>query len=221
MIEDVFRTGKAYTIRETARLANIPTVTAKRWLYGYTVDGKVRSIPVFGRKDESPWVSFLELAELVIVARFRERRVPLDTLRIAHQYAAKETGERYPFASLKLAKFGPHVLHQFAQANLDKPSLVVLDRNGQYMLPGIVAEEIKHFEHDVEDELAQRWFPLGPDVPLVVDPHYAGGQPTIKGRGVTLAILLRRWKAGEKIESIAENYRLDPALVEDVLRLAA
>lgn len=221
MTEDVFRTGKAYTIREAARLAGIYPATAKRWLHGYTAKGKVRSRPVFGHRKESPWVSFLELAELIIVARFRQRRVTLETLRQAHQYASEAMNERFPFASLKLAQFGPHVLHQFAEANPDKPSLVVLDLKGQYMLPTFVAEEIKHFDYNRKDELADRWYPLGPETPIVIDPHYGGGQPTIKGRGVTVNILLRRWKAGEKIESIAENYRLDPGLVEDVLRLAA
>src|SRR3972149_3647087 len=93
---DKFRTGKAYTVPQAARLAHSSSATVRRWLKGYEVPGH-RMTPVFGRKIEAPeagplLVSFLELVEIVVVARFRQgadghHRVPLERLRQAHDFA--------------------------------------------------------------------------------------------------------------------------------------
>jgi hypothetical protein len=72
---DLFRTGKAYNVVQAAKLAGTTPATVRRWLAGYEVPGHQME-PVFGGRrlpaGEAPWfVSFLQLVEIVVVARFR------------------------------------------------------------------------------------------------------------------------------------------------------
>lgn len=84
------------------------------------------------------------------------------------------------------------------------------------MLPGVVADEIERFEF--LRDLAARWYPLGMKVPLVIDPKISAGQPTIPGRGVTVATVFKRWESGQSIKFIANDFELEPAIVENLVR---
>lgn len=53
---------------------------------------------------------------------------------------------------------------------------------------------------------------------LVRDPGICGGALTIRGRGITIATVHARWLNGETIASLATDYDLEPAVVEQVLR---
>jgi uncharacterized protein (DUF433 family) len=183
--------------------------------------------PVFGgarrRSDEAPKVvSFLELIEIVVVARFRKGSpghpaVKLERLRRAHAYARERFQLPYPFASLKLQEYGGHILHEF---DVQEPgdTALALDMGGQWVLPGLVRDELKHFEY--ANELVSRWYPAGPEIPVVVDPHIAAGRPTIAGSGVTLNTIRERFAAGDSIAFIAEDFELEPSVIEKALQFA-
>src|SRR3954462_14898828 len=97
---DQYRVGKSYTIWQAARLADVSTRTAKDWVLGY--EGPYGRVPPgFGDRgapsntaDPVLMLSFLELIELVIAARFRKRPRPinLDRIRAAHKFAREEWG---------------------------------------------------------------------------------------------------------------------------------
>jgi uncharacterized protein (DUF433 family) len=170
-------------------------------------------------------VSFVELIEIVVVARFRKgspssRSLSLERLRRAHSYAREALGVPYPFASLKLKEFGGHILHEFEAHEGPGPGFMALDASGQWVLPGLVREEIER-NIDFNGQFAERWFPRGRGARLVVDPRIAAGRVTIAGSGVTVETLRRRWRAGEPIHSIAEDYELRPDAVEEILQLVA
>ena len=107
-----WRTRPVYTISQAAKLAGTHYINVRRWLYGINNEStKMR--PVFGKrnktKEKIAEVSFLDLAEIIVVSRFRQRNVKLDTLRQAHAYACKELDLEYPFAWLNLKTDGIHV----------------------------------------------------------------------------------------------------------------
>jgi uncharacterized protein (DUF433 family) len=209
-----------YTFSEAARFAEVAPVTVRRWTYGYTgPTGQMR--PVFGPQDraqgQAAAVSFLQLVEIVVVGRFRRRQVTLDRLRRAHQFTRERFALEYPFASLRLKTDGVHVLQEFEGAE-PGASLLVLDRAGQLTLPGDVVQVIETFAY--EDELASRWFPLGKNVPIVIDPHYGAGRPTIPQRRLTIETIHKRWLAGQSFQFIAEDFDLEPLRVEEALRFA-
>ena len=67
-------TGSTYTYSEAARYAGVSSTTVRRWIYGHeSHEGQMR--PVIGLQDrretQTAVVSLLQLAEIVVVARFR------------------------------------------------------------------------------------------------------------------------------------------------------
>ena len=102
----------------------------------------------------------------------------------------------------------------------EKPgrTLQAVDEPRQRTLPGLVIEAIHNLEY--EKELAARWYPLGKVIPIVVDPQFSAGLPTIPSRRVTVRTIHKRWSAGQAISFIARDLRLKHDTVEEALRYA-
>ena len=223
-----FRTVKIYTTGEAARIAGTHPATVRRWVLGYTATAGHME-PVFGQKYPLPQgkdltVSFLELAEIVVAVAFRKEGVKLKVIRSAHGWAREKFNTPYPFAHLKLIEHGGHILHEYEEIAFPhsrKLKLVVLNLRGQYALPEIVKGQVLQFDFDIKQKLATRWFPHGRDIPIVVDPRFGAGRPTVQGRGLTTDILVKRSHFGESPEDIADDFMLTVAQVKTVLKYAA
>ena len=212
-----WRTDPLYTIAEAAHLALVSPVTVRRWLYGYkTPDREVPSI--LGEQEKAPLVSFLQLAEIVVASGFRSNRVKPERIRNAHDFAQQEWGVEFPFASMKLEPLGGHLLHRFDE---EEPgaSLSTLDTKlQQWTLPGLVIEKIRSFDYELE--LVARWYPIGKTVPIVVDPRYSAGMPTIIDRRVTVQTIQKRFRAKYSIQFIASDLKLKREIIEEAIRYA-
>ena len=224
--------GKAYTLGQAARLAGTSEATVRRWLRGYDAPGH-QMAPVFGVPEaahaRTARVSFLELTEIIVAAAFRRGSgghspVTLEKIRRARDYAQDQLGLPYPFASLELREEGGHLLHEYDLQDRGG-GIMALDLEGQWRLPLEVSEtyaqKIEFAEGNPADPYAIRLFPRGRDVPIVIDPHRAGGQPSVLGRGVTVETLLARRNEGEDVQDLADDYDLDIDLVKAVLQAAA
>lgn len=224
-----WRTQPMYTISEAARLARVAPVTVRRWLHGYAPDPRHPqwlSPPVFGPKDSTiSLVSFLQLVEIVVASDFRKvSHLKLDVIREAHANLRVEKGIEYPFAHEALESLGDHVVRWLKGEGRAQ----AVDLPEQFSLPGLVEQRAHDVvqrrlsELDFERQLAARWYPVGKEIPIVIDPLYGAGLPTIVGRGVTVGAIYRRWKAdpNESIAFIADDLQLDTELIERVLKYA-
>jgi uncharacterized protein (DUF433 family) len=223
---DRFRVGKTYTAAQAARLAGVTPGTIRNWMLGYAHAG-YEMYPVLGqgrRRDGKIFtVSFLELAELIVVSRYRKWGIDLPEIRGAHAVLREEWRVSYPFATINMATAGGRLLARYQEDHPSAGQFVVLTKPEQYVLPGIVQEEVERLDFDKApaDPFAFRWHPFGRDLPVVVDPRFAGGKMTIEGRGVTVEALMRRHDAGEKFADIADDYDLKEPLVRAVLQRVA
>ncbi len=212
-----WRIRPMYSISRAAHLSGLTTYNIRRWLYGIDQPSQQMQ-PVFpDAHRDLPYISFLQLVELVIAKHFRGKRIRLERIRRAHSFAKTAFTTDYPFAHLNLKTFGVNILVEF-QEKEPGPSLLSLDPGGQWMFPGVVAEEISKIEF--LNELAARWYPLGMTVPLVIDPRMAAGQPTIPDRGITVATVFKRWEANESIKSMADDFDIPEATIENLVRYA-
>ncbi len=225
---DAFRFGKSYTVPQAARLASVSLATVRGWLRGS--DAPTRRMELVfgasaGRKGDPLVLSFLQLMEIVVVAQFRRgitgrRSLSLERLRRAHAFARRSwQGLEYPFASLHLKEMGGHVLHEFDETNPNGAALA-LDMGGQWAPPGFVTHTLESFDFSHVDRLAERWYPAGRDVPIVLDPHIGAGRMTIQGSGITVDTIYRRFRAGQTIEFLASDYDLDETAIEEAIRYA-
>ena len=85
-------------------------------------------------------------------------------------------------------------------------------------LPELVRNAMSAIEYDDDEDLASRWFPVGKEVPIVVDPRLSAGLPVIKGRGVTVQAIHERFMAGLDIEFIADDFQLEPRVIQTAIR---
>ena len=51
----------------------------------------------------------------------------------------------------------------------------------------------------------------------MIDPRVSFGRPTAAGSGISTAALVDRVDAGEDIQTLADDYRLDVAQIEDAV----
>ena len=213
-----WRTESMYSFAEAAHLANVSPTTVKNWLFGYTVNG--REVPPLFSSGNGAMVSFVQMIEIMVAGRFRKRvsgkSLSFRKVRDAYLNARESWGVEYPFAHLRLEALGGHIVH-FLREGGSAASYQALDAPEQWTLPGLLkSETIDRIEYD--DELAARWFPIGKTVPIVVDPRLSAGLPVIQGRGVTVQAIHKRFKSGLRIDFIAKDFDLQPALVETALQ---
>lgn len=216
-MDEKWRTEPLYAISEVAHLTHVSHQTIRNWLYGYEVKYR-KVLPILGKHDKAPQVSFLQLAELLIASGFRKNSIPLERIRDAHDFAQSQWGIEYPFASLKLEPLGGHILHAYDE-KYPGLSLATLDTKlQQWTLPGLVIDTIHSFDYELE--LVARWYPKGKEVPIVVDPQISAGLPTIKNRRVTVETIRKRFKAKYSPPFIASDLKLKQSEVLDALRWA-
>lgn len=83
---------------------------------------------------------------------------------------------------------------------------------------------VKQLEFTKDNQLT-RWWPLGKERTVVLDPVRNFGLPTAATSGVLAQVLTRSLKANKSIEEVARWYEVQPDEVRDVVefegRLAA
>ena len=70
---------------------------------------------------------------------------------------------------------------------------------------------------EYEGEIVRRWWPLGKDHVVVVDPDYGFGLPVIEGVGVRTEIIAERCEAGDSNKEITYDFGVTPDQIEDAL----
>jgi len=208
-------TQKMYSFSEVAHLAHVSASTVRNWLFGYTTErGRVE--PLFQNHNEDEKVcSFLELIEVVVAANFRKaEHKSFKTVRFAYDNARKIYKLDYPFARVELKAIGGHIVHILREPGA---SLQAIDQPEQHTLPDLV-QQIVTEQIEYEYELARRWYPIGKNIPIVVDPRISAGVPIIEGRGITVEAIYKRFKADQDIAFIEKDFDLKHGIVEKVIR---
>jgi uncharacterized protein (DUF433 family) len=212
-----WRTQPMYSFREVSHLSGVSVSTVRNWLLGYSApQGEVKPL-LKGHPPEEKACSFLHLIEIVVAAKFRKaEHESYKTVRRAYDNARILFKLDYPFASMDLKAIGGHIVHIMHVPGI---SLQAVDQLEQFTLPDLVQETIAQLEY--EEDLASKWYPLGKDVPIVVDPRISAGLPIIKGRGITVeAIQKRYFQARQKMEFIEKDFELEHDVVEEAIRFA-
>jgi uncharacterized protein (DUF433 family) len=178
-----------YSRAEVARLLKMTPSRVSRWVRGYSYwlrreseERHRKQPPVVTtrlRELEGVFVlSFLDLMELrVIRALVDEVGLSLQQIRAAAKMAMELFHTRHPFATHRVF-YDTHRLF----APLSKDAVIELtSRNQQLISVHAFEPYLKEVDFDTSSGLANRWWPLGKDVPIVLDPHVAFGAPVLAG----------------------------------------
>jgi uncharacterized protein (DUF433 family) len=214
-----------YTIPEAARLTRVTAPRIRRWMKGYDFKTAKRerhhSNPVWSGQlaaiDDQIAVGFKDLMEIRFVDAFIQAGVSWKTMREAHQAAKTKLGSNHPFCTHKFATDGREILLEQAQATGDKHFIDIT--NDQHEFERIVTPFLLELEFD---HGVTRWWPLGKQRLVVVDPVRNLGQPTVTRSGVPTRVLVNSVKANAgSVESVARWFEVAPEEVRDAMEFEA
>jgi uncharacterized protein (DUF433 family) len=202
-----------YTPAEAGRLIHVAPGKLTRWLRGHEAKGK-RYEPLWKPEveldDEATFLSFRDLLEARVAARFMERGLSPQAVRSAILLASKVVGER-PLSTSWLKTDGRTVFLQVAQDDGAEPKLLDL-LAGQYAFNAIVEQSLRDIEF--EGALPAIWWPQGKRAGVLIDPKRAFGQPIEQQTSIPAAILANAAAAEGSVEGAARAWRIPAAAVK-------
>lgn len=238
MPEPLIRPGIGIYVRaDAARLLRMSPARLRRWVGGYTywlrgataTRARRRRPPVI--KTDLPVIhdtvalSFLELMELRVVKAVVDAGVSLQHVRGAAQLAADHFDTDHPFASRRVFTDGRAIFSAVSD-DADAPD-VVKWRAGeieQVIAGGVFDQFLHEIEFDDATSLAERWWPMGRTVPVVLDPRVAFGAPIVAGTAVRTNVVARLAREAS-LDEAAVAYEIErrqaEAAVQFESRLAA
>ena len=201
MEEKVSLLGVGFYIRaEAARLLKVHPARLNRWVHGYTyrIREESRGIKRYQRPivrvdlptlDKITALSFVELMELRVVKSFIDRGISLQRVRIAGERAMKLFGTPHPFATRRVFSGGKSIFAELSGADI--PDVVELTKNRDLQIYSgiLLAKYLDEIAFSDKTLLADRWWPLSRQFPVVLDPKIAFGAPVVEGTATRTEIV--------------------------------
>jgi uncharacterized protein (DUF433 family)/DNA-binding transcriptional MerR regulator len=188
-----------YSIPEVARLSGVQSRSISRWVRGYRssshgvcIEGK----PVFRsdfEEDGCRNLSFLDLIEIRFVDAFRGYGVSWKTIRAAMEKACVLLSETHPFSSKKFLTDGRSILYQVEQECRDTRLMNLV--NDQYELRKLLDRYLHEGLEFTPDDIASRWWPLGMEHDIVIDPVRSFGKPIVASASIPTGVIFDSFKA--------------------------
>lgn len=204
-----------YTASEIAQILRVPYRKVYIWMNKYW-DGKL------GKEYDSNYswksngsraVSFHTFIEFYVMMRFSEAGVPPRNVLTAHSELSKMYNSAFPFALKEVLKG----IHSDGKQIFLKTKKGIIELNGtrQFNLE-IIQMFFVNLDFD-KDNLASRFWPLGKEKSILVDPNRRFGHPVIDGKNIEPEIIQNHFKAGDPINYIAHVYKLSEKEVSDAI----
>jgi len=215
----------AYTYAEAALYSGVPLNTLRTWISGRTYPtgaGKKFWKPIIVKPDVNErMVSFTNLVEAHVLNAIRRKHdIPMRRVRSALDFLSKEFESEHPLADYDFYTYG---LDLFVEK---LGEFINVSQQGQLAMREIIDVYLQRIERD-ERGLAQQLYPFtrlasnghrdDPRI-VVIDPRVAFGRPVIVGTGIPTAVVAERYKTGESIRAIADDYNRKVIEIEEAIR---
>lgn len=206
------RSLPAYPLVEAAHYVGLNASTLGTWF---------REGALLPPDTDSDQMSFWNLVEAFVLKGLREEhRMSLQRVRVA----VTELRRQYPKLAHPLAQLDLAVLNRDLYADRDE-LLVDASRGGQLGIRGVLQLYLSRVEKGAGG--AVRLYPFtrtqletAPRL-VAIDPAVSFGRPVIAGTSIPTAVLHERWKAGDAIAELAEDYDRPVEEIEEALRYEA
>ena len=217
-----------YAMSEAARFLGVPTSTLTTWARCYVRRppgrSEVRGAPIVTSVEAPrgfPVIPFVGLAEGMVLAAFRKAGVSLQHIRRAVDVLGQEIGVDYALASRRLYTDGAVILFDYADTKHDEElaGLTEVVRRQRVFAP-VVRDYLTRIDC-APDGWAARLVSPATERPIVIaDPSRAFGQPIFIHGATRVEDVLDRWKAGDALHEVADDFGVPLEDVEDMLRVA-
>jgi uncharacterized protein (DUF433 family) len=220
----------AYSVTESAHYLRMPKETLRSWVIGrlYPVAGHMRrSRPLIHLKDPKlQYLSFINLVEAHVLAAIRRRHgVKLPKVRTALDYLKRQFHIERPLIDQTFQTDG---LDLFVERYGE---LINTSREGQQAMKEIISVYLQRverdtkglpiklylFTRDTESDAAPKCDPRV----VVMNPSVSFGRPVIAGTGIPVSAIYERYKAGDSVAVLAQDFRLEISAIEEAIRCEA
>lgn len=207
----------AYTIGEAAHFLNLSDSTVRWWSIGR--DHYPSLIDPASRDGRPVLLSFFNLVELHILAVIRrEHEVKMAKVRSAIDYLKNRLRiQSHPLIRQEMQTDGVSLFIE----RLD--DLINISQNGQRAMREVLEAALKRIDRDPKG-LPVRLYPFTrsalKDAPslIVIDANLSGGRPVIAGTGLATEIIAERYKAGDSVRALVEDYGRTAEEIEEAIR---
>lgn len=202
-----------YTLADVAGILRLPTAKVRRWMREYW---NLR----FGSPAQSPFsygsgrhqvTNFLTLIEFFTFYQLRSHGVSAQSIVKAHRVLEKTYKTKYPFAKSNILTDGKRILF-----NDEIGQIIQADETLQMTIKEVFEPFCKKVEFNDED-IVNRFFPMGRDHSIVIDPRRQFGQPIIDGTNILAENIYRLHLGGETLETITYLFELTADQVKDAI----
>lgn len=222
----------AYTLPVAARLVRVPPATLRYWVVGRKGIGRDGSerlpqplIVLASGASQRRYFSFTNIVEAHVLASMRRtHELSMPMVRTALSFVERELGTQNPLAKEHFRTDGRKLF-------IEQMSKLVDVTTGE-----VVAEGLMHgFERiRYEEGVAMRFFPyvrevdagvgvepnLDQPMNIEMDPRIAFGRPVISGTSIPADEVSGRFKSGDEIRCLCEEFGLTSLQVEEAVRAA-
>lgn len=220
---DRIRCTPAYSFVEAAHYLNLPVSTLSSWFRGqkYKHHHEIRRFQPVIRLDGKPGegLSFLNLVEAHVLAAIRRNhRISLQKARRALDYVESELGVERPLTNARFETDGVDLLVR------DLEKLVNVSQEGQLEIEPVIRAFLKRIKRDPAGvpvklyPFTRKSVSAEEPQPVEIDPRVAFGRPVLAGRGVPTAVLADRFKAGDSLADLAQDYETSTQAIEEAIR---
>jgi uncharacterized protein (DUF433 family) len=216
------RETPSYGIMEAAHYLRIPPTTIRCWVSGRnypTKAGRQFSRPVIQPADQdSRLLSFMNLVEIHVLDAIRRKyNISLEKVRTAVHYLSRQFPSKHPLADQEFATDGLNLfIEKFSQ-------LINISQDGQLAMREILQAHLERIERDMAG-IPVRLYPFTrkrdsqEPKAVVIDPQISFGRPVLAGTGIATAVVAERYKAGESMDDLADDYGLERLKIEEAIR---
>lgn len=204
-----------YTTSEIANILRLPYSKVHLWINKYWDGelGKEYENRYSWSTNNSKAVSFHTLIEFYVMMGFAEAGVKTKKVLQAHKELSKMYDSAFPFA-LKdvLSNIKTDGKTIYLKTKL---GTITLDGTKQFNL-NFIQLFFKNLDFNSE-EMASRFWPIGKDKSIIVDPERKFGHPVVDGRNIYPETIYKNFTAGDSKEYLAyvydlTNYQIDHAI---------
>ncbi|MDQ1086956.1 MULTISPECIES: DUF433 domain-containing protein [unclassified Siphonobacter] len=202
-----------YTVPDVAQILRLPLTRVRRWLDEFW-NGRLSNttkVSYSWGKGRERVVNFQTLIEFYVFFKLRELGISTAKILQAHEVSSKLLQTPFPFASSFLLTDSKTLF-----VEIGNEILITADARLQYEIKEVMEGFCRKIEFDT-DKVAAKFWPLGKDRSVVIDPQKQFGQPIIQGTNILAETLHRIHLGGEEESTIASLYQITPQQVEEAL----
>lgn len=204
-----------YLVKDVSQILHLDYELCRRWILGYWDSSLKENFSyVFGEKGNRA-INFYSLIEFYTFYKLREKGIGATAIRKLHEDLSINFKTPYPFAFAYDYYIESRKHKKFVIIDIID-GLLKNDGKKKLYLNFYLDEFLEKVEFG-DNNVAKRFFPLGKDKNVVVDPKHQFGQPIVNGTNIKTQTIYSLHNGGETNENICILYDLTENQVQDAI----